>query len=227
MSLKTSRNHPRMNALRLLASLLVTGLSVPVLLGQSSQFPTYQVGLNNAAYVVSSGQVISPAGTQIDLGILVRAKAVVINPNVQTHTAAVLTMGTRGTTDGAVEIFDTTTGAVLQHYIYNGDPNGSYAGIEYSVDGKYLVFSEGYNGYVNIATVNAKGLLQDYAQVNVPFTKQFIPCFPNSPPGSYGTPPPRHSLGRRVRSRQPYEFRRIARALMLCSMRTTPWPRST
>jgi YVTN family beta-propeller protein len=97
-------------------------------------------------------------------------------------------MGTRGTTDGAVEIFDTATGAVLQHYLYNGDPNGSYAGIEYSADGKYLVFSEGYNGYVNIATVDAQGLLQDYAQVTVPFTNQFIPCFPNSPPGSYGTP---------------------------------------
>jgi YVTN family beta-propeller protein len=189
MSPKTSRNYSRMNALRLLTSLLVTGLSVPALLAQSSQFPTYQVGpLANGAYVVSTGQIITPAGTQVNLGILVRAKAIVVNPNVQTHTAAVLTMGTRGTADGAVEIFDTTTGAVLQHYLYNGDPNGGYAGIEYSADGKYLVFSEGYNGYVNIATVNAQGLLQDYAQVNVPFTNQFIPCFPNSPPGSYGTP---------------------------------------
>jgi YVTN family beta-propeller protein len=188
MSPKSSRNHSRMNALRLLASLLATGLSVQALLGQSSQFPTYQVGpLANGSFVVSSGQIITPAGTQIDLGILVRAKAIVLNPTGN-HTAAVLTMGTRGTIDGAVEIFDTTTGAVLQHYLYNGDPNGGYAGIEYSADGKYLVFSEGYNGYVNIATVNAQGLLQDYAQVNVPFTNQFIPCFPNSPPGSYGTP---------------------------------------
>jgi len=61
-------------------------------------------------------------------------------------------------TDGAVEIFDTATGAVLQQYLYNSDPNGSYAGIEYSADGKYLVFSEGYNGYVNIATGNAQSV---------------------------------------------------------------------
>src|SRR5580658_909296 len=101
MSPKSSRNHSRMNALRLLASLLATGLSVQALLGQSSQFPTYQVGpLANGSFVVSSGQIITPAGTQIDLGILVRAKAIVLNPHVQTHTAAVLTMGTRGTTDG-------------------------------------------------------------------------------------------------------------------------------
>jgi YVTN family beta-propeller protein len=187
-SRKNSRNKSPMNRLHWLASLLMMGLSVPALLGQSSQFPTYQVGPQaNGTFVVSSGQIITPAGTQIDLGIRVRAKAIVLNPTGN-HTAAVLTMGTRGTTDGAVEIFDTTTGAVLQHYIYNGDPNGSYAGLEYSADGKYLVFSEGYNGYVNIATVNAQGLLQDYAQVNVPFTSQFIPCFPNSPPGSYGTP---------------------------------------
>jgi DNA-binding beta-propeller fold protein YncE len=190
MSPKNSRNHSRKNAVRLFASLLTAALCVPALLAQSSQFPTYQVGpQTNGTYIVSSGQVISPAGKQIDLGIRVRAKAIAVNPNVQTHTAAVLTMGTRGTTDGAVEIFDTITGAVLQHYIYNNnDPNGSYAGIEYSADGKYLVFSEGYNGYVEVATVNAQGLLQDYAQVNVPFTNQFIPCFPNSPPGSYGTP---------------------------------------
>ena len=189
MSPKASRNHSRKNTLRPLACLLVTGLSVPALLAQSSQFPTYQVGpQSNGTYVVSSGQVITPAGKQVNLGVQVRAKAIAVNPSAQAHTAAVLTMGARGTTDGAVEIFDTVTGAVLQHYLYNGDPNGSYAGIEYSADGKYLVFSEGYNGYVNIATVDAQGMLQDYAQVNVPFTNQFIPCFPDSPPGSYNTP---------------------------------------
>ena len=189
MSAKTSPHHSRTNTLRLLASLLATGLSVPALLAQSSQFPTYQVGPQaNGSYVVSSGQIITPVGKQVNLGVLVRAKAIALNPNAQTHTAAVLTMGTRGTTDGAVEIIDTISGTVLQHYLYNGDPNGGYAGIEYSADGKYLVFSEGYNGYVEIATVNTQGLLADYAQVNVPFTNQFIPCFPNSPPGSYGTP---------------------------------------
>jgi YVTN family beta-propeller protein len=193
MSRKAPRNHSRnksQSRLHLLAGLVATALVFTALAAaQSNPYPTYVTGPQpDGSWVVGNGQILTPAGTQVDLGILVRAKAIAVNPNLKGHTAAVLTMGTRGTTDGAVEIFDTATGAVLQHYLYNGDPNGSYAGIEYSADGKYLVFSEGYNGYVNIATVDAQGLLQDYAQVNVPFTNQFIPCFPNSPPGSYGTP---------------------------------------
>jgi hypothetical protein len=39
----------------------------------------------------------------VDLGIRVRAKAVALNPNAATHTAAVLTMGATQ----AVEVFDT------------------------------------------------------------------------------------------------------------------------
>ena len=192
-----SRNRSRTNAQRTLRiskliSLagLLAALAVPTLAaGQASvPYPTYQVGPQpSGSWVVSSGQVITPAGKQVDLGILVRAKAIALNPTLN-HTAAVLTMGTRGTNDGAVEIIDTVSGEVLQHYLYQGDPNGSYAGVEYTADGKYLLFSEGYNGYVEMATVNAQGLLQDYAQINVPFTNQYIPCFPNSPPGSYGTP---------------------------------------
>jgi YVTN family beta-propeller protein len=190
MSRQFLRGSSRINALHPLVGLLLAVLSFAALAAaQSEPYPTYVTGPQpDGSWVVSSGQIITPAGIQIDLGIRVRAKAIALNPNVHTHTAAVLTMGTRGTTDGAVEIFDTNTGAVLQNYLFNGDPNGSYAGLEYSPDGKYLVFSEGYNGYVNIATVSAQGLLADYAQVNVPFTNQYIPCFPNSPPGSYNTP---------------------------------------
>jgi YVTN family beta-propeller protein len=188
MSPKSSRSNSRINPIRPLVLLLAALSFASFAATQSVPYPTYVTGpLTNNSWVVSSGQIITPAGIQVNLGILVRAKAIALNPNVQTHTAALLTMGTRGTNDGAIEIFDTNTGAVLQHYLYNGDPNGGYAGVEYSPDGKYLIFSEGYNGYVNIATVNAQGLLQDYAQVNVPFTNQYIPCFPNSPPGSYDT----------------------------------------
>jgi len=57
----------------------------------------------------------SADGTQVNLGIRVRAKAVALNP--KGHTAAVLTMGTSPSNgNGAVEIFDTKTGAVLQNY---------------------------------------------------------------------------------------------------------------
>src|SRR5262249_26019170 len=64
-------------------------------LAQSNPYPTYATGPQpNGSWVVSSGQVITPAGTQVDLGIRVRAKAIALNPNLHSHTAAVLTMGT-------------------------------------------------------------------------------------------------------------------------------------
>src|SRR6201996_1008090 len=135
-----SRNKRQINHLRPLAGLLATGLVVPGLAGQSKEFPTYVTGpQRNGSWVVSSGQVITPAGTQVDLGIRVRAKAIALNPNAATHTAAVLTMGATQ----AVEVFDTRNGEVLQNYLpFGSDASGSYSGITYSADGKYLVFSQ-------------------------------------------------------------------------------------
>ncbi|MBV9037393.1 MAG: PD40 domain-containing protein, partial [Acidobacteriaceae bacterium] len=180
-----SQNKSRINRLRPLAGLLAAGLSVPAFAGQSVQYPTYVTGPQpNGSFVVSNGQIITPAGTQVALGIRVRAKAVALNPNTSTHTAAVLTMGA----SEAVEIFDTRTGVVLQNYKTLGkDSSGSYSGITYSADGKYLVFSQD-SSNVTIASVTADGLLQDGAQVSVPPNNSFITCFPNSPPASYGNP---------------------------------------
>src|ERR1017187_1739605 len=186
---KTSRNKPRnrsrINRLGLLVGLLATGLSVPALLGQSVPFPTYTVGpQTNGTFVVSDGAVITPAGTQVNLGIRVRAKAIALNPNVKSHTAAVLTMGATQ----AVEVFDTNTGNVLQNYASFGkDSSGSYNGIAYSANGKYLVFSQD-SSNVTIAKVNAQGLLEDDAQISVPPNNSFITCFPNSPPAAYCNP---------------------------------------
>ena len=167
------------------------GLSLPGLAAaQSVPYPTYVVGPQaNGSWVVSSGQVINPAGIQVDLGIRVRAKAIALNPNLRTHTAAVLTMGTSTSDgDGAVEVFDTQTGEVLQNYIALGyDSSGSYSGIAYSADGKYLVFSQD-SSNVTIAKVDTDGMLEDDAQVSVPPNNSFIKCFPNSPPASYGNP---------------------------------------
>src|ERR1700733_6537108 len=199
MSRRTSRNKPRnrsrnkskINRLRPLAGVLAAGLSFPALAAaQSTEFPTYVTGpQKNGSWVVSSGQVITPAGLQVNLGIRVRAKAIAVNPNTKTHTAAVLTMGT-STADGngAVEVFDTRTGDVLQNYIAFGkDPSGSYSGIAYSADGKYLVFSQD-SSHVTIASVSKEGLLSDDAQVSVPPNNSFIKCFPNSPPAAYANP---------------------------------------
>jgi YVTN family beta-propeller protein len=175
-----------MKSMRPLAGLLAAGLSFPgIAAAQSSLYPTYLTGPQpNGSWVVGSGQVLTPAGTQVDLGIRVRAKAIALNPTVSTHTAAVLTMGATQ----AVEVFDTITGVVLQDYITLGhDSSGSYSGITYSADGKYLVFSQG-SSNVAIAKVNAEGLLEDDAQVSVPADSSFIACFPNSPPGAYDRP---------------------------------------
>jgi YVTN family beta-propeller protein len=189
-SRKNFRSQSQINRLRPLAGLLATGLVVPGLAGQSKEYPTYQVGPQpNGSWVVSSGQVITPAGTQVDLGIRVRAKAIAVNPNTKTHTAAVLTMGT-STSDGngAVEVFDTSSGDVLENYVpFASDPSGSYSGITYSPDGKYLFFSQD-SSHFTIAAVDDEGLLSDDAQVSVPPNNSFIQCFPNSPPAAYANP---------------------------------------
>jgi len=180
-----TRNKSR-NRLRPLAGLLAAGLSLPGLAAaQSKPYPTYVTGPQpNGSWVVSDGQVLTPAGMQVDLGIRVRAKALALNPHVRNHTAAVLTMGA----SEAVEVFDTETGVVLQNYMALGhDSSGSYSGIAYSADGKYLVFSQD-SSNVTIANVTAEGLLEDNAQVSVPPNNAFISCFPNSPIGDYGRP---------------------------------------
>ena len=187
-SAKKSRKNARDNSqtksqikgLSPLKALLAAGLSVPALVGQSVPFPTYVTGPQpNGSWVVSDGQVITPAGTQVDLGIRVRAKAVALNPNG--HTAAVLTMGTSANDgNGAVEVFDTNFGVVLQNYLTFGmDPSGSYSGIAYSADGKYLVFSQD-DSNVTVAKVTPQGLLEDDAQVSVPPLQPvdpFIRCY--------------------------------------------------
>src|SRR5580704_16360174 len=73
-----------------IAKLLAAGLGFSALaVAQSNPFPTYTAGPEPAgwptgSFVVSSGQIITPAGTQVDLGNNVRAKAVAINPNAST-----------------------------------------------------------------------------------------------------------------------------------------------
>ncbi len=181
---KASRNRSKINRLRPLAGLLATGLSLPAF-AQSVPFPTYTPGPQpNGSFVVSSGQVITPAGKQVDLGIRVRAKAVAVNPNANTHTAAVLTMGATQ----AVEVFDTRTGDVLQNYItFGADASGSYSGIAYTADAKHLVFSQD-SSNITVANVSPEGLLSDDVQVSVPPNSTFITCFPNSPPAAYANP---------------------------------------
>ncbi len=180
-----SKKNSRVNCLRPLAGLLAAGLVIPAFAAPSEPFPTYVTGPQGAdTWVVGSGQVITPAGTQVDLGLRVRAKAIALNPIASTHTAAVLTMGQ------GVEVFDTRTGQVLQTYgsVNNSNKSGSYSGISYSADGKFLLFSQDAdnNAVIAVAKVSPAGLLSDYAAVSVPPDNSFINCFPNSPIGDYG-----------------------------------------
>ncbi len=181
-----SRNKSRIKHMRPLAGLLAAGLTLPGLAaGQSKEYPKYFTGpQRNGSWVVSDGQIITPAGNQVDLGIRVRAKAIALNPSHGSHTAAVLTLGA----SEAVEVFDTNTGLVLQNYsTFGQDSSGSYSGIAYSGDGKSLVFSQD-SSNVTIAKVDANGLLEDDAQVYVAPSNSFITCFPNSPVGPYDRP---------------------------------------
>lgn len=177
---KTSQMSSLFNRVLPLAGLLATALSISSL-AQSVQFPKYTPGpQTNGSFIASDGTILTPEGTQVNLGIRVRAKAVAVNPTGN-HTAAVLVMGTSGSNGKAVEVFNTQTGAVLQTYepAKGTDPDGSTTGITYSPDGKYLLFSQdgnyGPTGYVTIANVDpTTGKLTDYAQVNVPLDATMV-----------------------------------------------------
>jgi YVTN family beta-propeller protein len=146
--------------------------SAAALADPSIQYPTYTVGPQpDGSFVMSTGQVITPAGKVVDLGSPVRAKAVALNPTNK-NSAAVLLMGA----SGAVDVIDTATGTIQQSYSPFGDSTGSFTGIRYSPDGKYLLFSQD-DSNLAIAHVDPKsGALSDYAQVAVPPSQAFINC---------------------------------------------------
>jgi YVTN family beta-propeller protein len=175
---------------------LLTALSVSAF-GQSQEFPTYTPGENTSAstgptytaplsnpWVVSDGTIITPAGTQVYLGITTRAKAVALNP-LGNGTAAVLQMGA----PQAVSIICVaaagcdsgtyTQGQVMQTYNYSGNKNGSTKGVAYTSDGLHLLFSQdqdnAYNSWVSIVDVSpTTGLItSNYAQVNVPLAATY------------------------------------------------------
>ncbi|HKD05859.1 MAG TPA: hypothetical protein VKB79_08150 [Bryobacteraceae bacterium] len=218
MYAKTPRKRSGTARLYLPVGLLATGLIVPALLGQSVPFPIYQAGANQNQthgpnnpstlpnpWVLGNGQILTPTGTQVNLGIRTRAKAVALNPNTNTHTAAVLQMGA----GQAVTIFNTQTGAVVQTFstpypsssgAAKTDSSGSNLGITYTADGLHLLFSQD-SSHVTIASVDpASGMITSTGgskpfptYVSVPMDVNSngylttVNCFYNSPPGTTGS----------------------------------------
>ncbi len=122
--------------------------------------------------VVSDNQTLTPAGKLVDLGSPVRAKAIALNPDKTSHSAAVLLMGS----PQPIIVLDTQSGQVLQRFIpgsataasVKDRSAGSFAGIAYSADGSRLLFSQD-NNYVSVAKVQKKtGLLSDEQRVILP-----------------------------------------------------------
>jgi hypothetical protein len=70
----------------------------------------------DGSFVMSTNQTITPAGTLVNLGTPTRGKAIALNPNPTSHTAAVLQMGA----SASLQIFDLVTGQVLQSFSPNG-----------------------------------------------------------------------------------------------------------
>ena len=141
------------------AGLLTFGLAAAT---ASAADPSYKVGVQpDGSIVMSTNQTITPIGKLVDLGSPVRAKAVALNP--AHHTAAVLLMGA----DAPVQIFDLVTGESRQRFLPFQDSSGSYGGLTYSADGKYLFFSQD-SSHLGIASVGADGLLSEVAQVKLP-----------------------------------------------------------
>ena len=157
---------------RSLASVLAMVLAAPGF-AMAADTRTRTVGpQRNGSVVASDNQLLTPAGITVQLGSPVRAKAVAINPNTKTKTAAVLLMSAAE----PIIVFDTKTGAVLQRYVpvstsggkTTNSTTGSFAGIAYTPDGSKLLFSQD-NSQVQVATVDPRtGYLTPNTAIPIP-----------------------------------------------------------
>lgn len=155
------------------AGLFAVALAMPGLAGAAPDPTTRTVGAQkNGSIVASNNQLLTPAGTVVDLGSPVRAKAVAINPSLKTRSAAVLLMGAAQ----PIIVFNTVTGQVIQRYIpttgtgpaAKSNKAGSFNGIAYSDDGSKLLFSQD-NNFVAVANVDPyKGELTPAFSVPLP-----------------------------------------------------------
>ena len=155
------------------AGLFALALAVPGMAHAAPDPATRTVGpQQNGSIVASDNQLLTPAGTLVQLGSPVVAKAVAVNPNRRSKSAAVLLMSAAQ----PIIVFDTATGQVLQRFIpsmqmdgkFSSNATGSFNGIAYSADGTKLLFSQD-NNFVTAANVDpATGKLSAGYSVPVP-----------------------------------------------------------
>jgi YVTN family beta-propeller protein len=135
---------------------IIAAASTAAVADPSTEFPTYTVGpQSDGSYVMSTGQIITPAGTVINLSNNLtgtvspaRAKQIALNP-VNHNYAAVLLMGA----SSAVDVINLSTGKVTQQYTPFKDKSGSFTGITYTSDGAHLLFSQD-NSFLAVANVD-------------------------------------------------------------------------
>jgi len=161
--------------LRAVRILSIVGSAAVLAQAQNPQTsnPNRTVGpQNDGSIVVSDNQTLTPAGKIIELGSPVRAKSIALNPNGKTNSGAVLLMGS----PQPIMVFNTVTGQVVQRFIpafmkgaeSTSSKAGSFTGITYSADGKWLFFSQDDN-HVVIANVSPQtGLLTNGQSVDLP-----------------------------------------------------------
>ncbi len=156
-------------------ALAAPGMAAPGSADAAPDPSTRTVGpQENGSIVASDNQLLTPAGTLVQLGSPVVAKAVAVNPRARTRSGAVLLM------DAAepIIVFNTVTGQVIQRYVpamvsgttFSTNSTGSFNGVTYSHDGSKLLFSQD-NNFVSVANVD-------------PFTGELTPG------GSVPLPPP-------------------------------------
>jgi YVTN family beta-propeller protein len=158
---------------------VISAASTAAVADPSTEFPTYTVGpQSNGSYVMSTGQIVTPAGTVINLSNNLtgkaspaRAKQIALNP-VNHDYAAVLLMGA----SSAVDVINLSTGKVTQQYTPFKDKSGSFTGISYTPDGAHLLFSQD-NSFLAVANVDpATDNLSDNTHVALAASNAAINC---------------------------------------------------
>jgi len=202
----------------LLATFLTSVLLISPWDVRAADDPNRTVGpQSDGSIVASSNQTLTPAGTIVDLGSPVVAKAVALNPKLKS--AAVLLMGSAQ----PVIVFNTQTGQVLQRFIptsidgakFTSDKAGSFTGITYSADGTRLFFSQDDN-HVVIAKVDAQtGLLTNGQSVTLPQPPADGRPYHNAAAINPGVPNDLNALCAQLLRRNPVE-RPEASAILEC-----------